>query len=135
MSNDSKQILNVGTIVEKTLVDSDGNPLKNRNGDPIVDNDGNPVTLLQIKLRQDVDIYVGGRKVDFSTYTIKGNNGKDVTLENKYLSLTEADLELSRLEERVNEGKVKAETAESIKNTYERDNVLYTVKISIANQA
>jgi len=133
------QILNIGTLVEKYLTEdgtASGTPLvSKKTGEPIVDSDGNAVRVLELKMRQNVDVMVNGSLVDFKSYTIKGRDGSPVELRNKILSLTSVESELYGLNKRVEEGKVNEETANSIKESYERDNVLYTVKITSANQA
>lgn len=129
------QIQNIGTLVEKYLTEDgteNGVPLTNKNtGEPILDAEGNAVRVLELKLKQNVDILVGGAQVNFRPYTLK--NGTE--LKSKVLSLTSAETELKYLNERVENGKVQEDIANSIKESYERDNVLYTVKVSKNNQA
>lgn len=130
--SDQPQILNIGTLVLKKLVDADGNPIvSKKTGEPVVDENGNPLEVYEVKLRQNVDIQVNGKTVNFRGYSLKDGT----ELKSKVLSLTAVDKEIESLNKREEEGKVPAETAQSIRDSYERDNVQFTLKVSSANQA
>lgn len=124
-------IQTIGTMVKRALVDKEGNPIVSKaTGEPIVDRDGNPIEVLEIKLSQKVDLLVDGKKVNFSSYQITGDDGKKITLYNKNLRLTFVEDEVAALNRRVEEGKVDADMAKNITDRYQRDNVQYTVKVA-----
>lgn len=107
--------ISIGTIREKTVDKKDGS---------------GSFTFLEIDLKQNVELYVNGEKVNFSTYEA---NGK--TLANKRVSITPVEIAISGLEKSVENGNLSEDLANDIRERYENQNVRYTLSVAPRNLA
>lgn len=111
--SEQKKTLNVGTLSEKTGKTKEGKEF----------------TYFEIDLRQDIDIYQKGQKVNFSEYTIDGNEGP-VTLHNKRVAVSDVDFVLGKAKE-----SMKPEDYEQMAKRYAEKGVVYTLSVNSRNLA
>lgn len=110
-----KKTLSIGTIREVTITPKNG---------------GDPFTKLQIDLRQDVELYVKGEKVDFKTYATT-NDGTD--LRSKQVEITPVDVAEAGAKKAAEAGRLSDEDLQSILERNKTKNVRYNLSVSSRN--
>ena len=93
-------------------------------------NGGESFTKLQIDLRQDVEIYVKGQKVDFKTYTTLDDGTE---LKNKSIDITPVDVALAGAKKAVDAGKMSQDMYNDLVERNDKKNVRYNLSISPRN--
>ena len=105
-----KQTVNFGTLCKKTGTKEDGSEFE----------------FYEIDLRQDIDIYHKGKKLNFSSYSPKGS---DATLHNKRIAVTDSEFVLGRIREK-NE-----ELADKMQADFEKKGVVFSLSVNPRNLA
>jgi hypothetical protein len=110
-----KKNLSIGTIREVTIEPKDGEAF----------------TKLEISLRQDVEIYVKGEKVDFSSFSLKDGT----ELKNKKIDITPVEIAQEGAKKAMDAGRMTEEMYNDLVARNERQNVRYNLSVSSRNLA